>query len=195
MRFALSVILLLLANSALAITIDFEEPGIDMGPPATVGYQGPVTSQGFRFYTECPACEDVVFLLPEVNGDHTLSWGQTGSMFFAAEDQSAFDFVSADFFVEFSPNFLAMTGYKAGGGSVFWTNYCNVPDESFCPGYSSDPYPTGNWTDLVKIEFTAIGDPGFIDDVVVNQVPVPAAVWLFGSALAGLGWLRRKQAA
>lgn len=24
-------------------------------------------------------------------------------------------------------------------------------------------------------------------------VPVPAAVWLFGSALAGLGWLRRKQ--
>ncbi|WP_366057799.1 VPLPA-CTERM sorting domain-containing protein [Oceanicoccus sp.] len=24
-------------------------------------------------------------------------------------------------------------------------------------------------------------------------MPVPAAVWLFGSALAGLGWLRRKQ--
>ncbi|MCP3907923.1 MAG: VPLPA-CTERM sorting domain-containing protein [Gammaproteobacteria bacterium] len=26
-----------------------------------------------------------------------------------------------------------------------------------------------------------------------SAVPVPAAVWLFGSALAGLGWLRRKQ--
>jgi hypothetical protein len=26
-------------------------------------------------------------------------------------------------------------------------------------------------------------------------VPVPAAVWLFGSALAGLGWMKRKQAA
>ena len=24
-------------------------------------------------------------------------------------------------------------------------------------------------------------------------VPIPAAVWLFGSALAGLGWVRRKQ--
>jgi hypothetical protein len=24
-------------------------------------------------------------------------------------------------------------------------------------------------------------------------VPIPAAVWLFGSALAGLGWMRRKQ--
>jgi hypothetical protein len=26
-----------------------------------------------------------------------------------------------------------------------------------------------------------------------SAVPVPAAVWLFGSALAGLGWMRRKQ--
>ena len=29
----------------------------------------------------------------------------------------------------------------------------------------------------------------------VAAVPVPAAVWLFGSALAGLGWLRRKPTA
>jgi hypothetical protein len=27
----------------------------------------------------------------------------------------------------------------------------------------------------------------------IAAVPVPAAVWLFGSALAGLGWMRRKQ--
>jgi hypothetical protein len=27
-----------------------------------------------------------------------------------------------------------------------------------------------------------------------SSVPIPAAVWLFGSALAGLGWMRRKQA-
>lgn len=38
----------------------------------------------------------------------------------------------------------------------------------------------------------------FFDDVRLTTtapVPVPAAVWLFGSALAGLGWLRRKQGA
>jgi hypothetical protein len=29
----------------------------------------------------------------------------------------------------------------------------------------------------------------------VSAVPIPAAAWLFGSALAGLGWLRRKQTA
>jgi hypothetical protein len=32
-----------------------------------------------------------------------------------------------------------------------------------------------------------------VDNVTVNVVPLPAAVWLFGSALAGLGWIRRKQ--
>jgi hypothetical protein len=34
-----------------------------------------------------------------------------------------------------------------------------------------------------------------IDDFVVsgNAVPIPAAIWLFGSALAGLGVLRRKK--
>jgi hypothetical protein len=37
---------------------------------------------------------------------------------------------------------------------------------------------------------------GFLEDGQIAfsaAVPVPAAVWLFGSALAGLGWLRRKQ--
>jgi len=28
--------------------------------------------------------------------------------------------------------------------------------------------------------------------VAVSVVPVPAAVWLFGSALAAFGWLRKK---
>jgi hypothetical protein len=34
---------------------------------------------------------------------------------------------------------------------------------------------------------------GYVTGVTASQVPIPAAVWLFGSALAGLGWLRRKQ--
>jgi hypothetical protein len=32
-----------------------------------------------------------------------------------------------------------------------------------------------------------------IDNLQYSVVPIPAAAWLFGSALAGLGWLRRKQ--
>jgi hypothetical protein len=47
------------------------------------------------------------------------------------------------------------------------------------------------------------GDVGFLNGssdwnralLVANVVPIPAAVWLFGSALAGLGWIRRKRTA
>jgi hypothetical protein len=39
--------------------------------------------------------------------------------------------------------------------------------------------------------FSMILDPG----ASVSAVPIPTSVWLFGSALAGLGWIRRKQAA
>ena len=35
----------------------------------------------------------------------------------------------------------------------------------------------------------------FVTSGEVTAVPIPAAVWLLGSALAGLGWLRRKQTA
>jgi hypothetical protein len=35
--------------------------------------------------------------------------------------------------------------------------------------------------------------PYGVDNIQFSAVPIPAAAWLFGSALAGLGWLRRKQ--
>ena len=38
------------------------------------------------------------------------------------------------------------------------------------------------------------GVSGTLATASMSAVPVPAAAWLFGSALAGLGWMRRKQA-
>ncbi len=42
-------------------------------------------------------------------------------------------------------------------------------------------------------------DAGWLEvnnqSISASIVPIPAAVWLFGSALAGLGWMRRKQTA
>ena len=44
----------------------------------------------------------------------------------------------------------------------------------------------------------AIQDQGFTvvayEVSPTTAVPIPAAVWLFGSALAGLGWFKRKAA-
>ena len=42
---------------------------------------------------------------------------------------------------------------------------------------------------------TISSDPKFGTYLVRATVPVPAAVWLFGSALAGLGWMSRRQLA
>ena len=33
----------------------------------------------------------------------------------------------------------------------------------------------------------------YLNTFQLEVVPIPAAVWLFGSALFGLGWMRRKQ--
>jgi hypothetical protein len=62
------------------------------------------------------------------------------------------------------------TSYRCSGGNfyVFGPEYTRVLSEDFS-------YTAGVF--LVR----------------TTAVPVPAAVWLFGSALAGLGWLRRKQ--
>jgi len=67
-------------------------------------------------------------------------------------------------------------------------------------------YFGSEWSNLVEVQLlgTALGVPGHdpgaalllnLDNVIVSAVPIPAAVWLFGSALAGLGWMRRRQTA
>lgn len=68
----------------------------------------------------------------------------------------------------------------------------------------SAPIGTGDW---LQLERFSVGDfcpelPGFgcgyytasLDDISASVVPIPAAAWLFVSALMGLGWLRRNPA-
>jgi hypothetical protein len=56
-----------------------------------------------------------------------------------------------------------------------------------------------SWHNLDRVRMTVSNPslyPGALDNFKIyspTAVPVPAAVWLFGSALAGLGWQRRKK--
>ena len=64
--------------------------------------------------------------------------------------------------------------------------------------FALDTYDaTGQFSDIVSFTITNLsGTTMAVDNFVVTAaVPIPAAAWLFGSALAGLGWLRRKQSA
>ena len=50
--------------------------------------------------------------------------------------------------------------------------------------------------DVVTRSADTPGHSGFNEVIfggAASVIPIPAAVWLFGSALAGLGWMRRKQ--
>jgi hypothetical protein len=53
------------------------------------------------------------------------------------------------------------------------------------------------WSGISKLtynpqeDYFESGTFAYLDNVKLNVVPIPAAVWLFGSALLGLGWLRK----
>jgi hypothetical protein len=87
-----------------------------------------------------------------------------------------------------------VTGYLESGGTVM--QYINIASGA-AQLFAFD----GAWSGLtsVDIEIYLYPDslvccyPFAIDDVTLQTVPIPTAAWLFCSALAGLGWLRRKQ--
>ena len=67
--------------------------------------------------------------------------------------------------------------------------------------YQDELTNAGGVVELFAGSFSVASSPNFGSDDIVSGsltgtvVPIPAAVWLFGSALAGLGWMRRKQTA
>lgn len=94
-----------------------------------------------------------------------------------------FDLASLDaiWVVGGDPNYLQSS---AGGNLLFESNGTHY--------FSGPEWSNLTWLRLVINE--PIGGPGW-DNITVNTVvPVPAAVWLFGSALGFLGWMRRNAA-
>ena len=57
----------------------------------------------------------------------------------------------------------------------------------------------GDLSGIGVSEFLVFDDAGtqnyYVSGATITAVPVPAAVWLFGSALMGLGWMRKKHIA
>jgi hypothetical protein len=190
------------AIQAAPVTIDFEEFNIGDGPANSTDW---ISSNGYEFSGTAFPGPFPDGLLAEIFignsgsksfGASSIFNGQDGFGAFVTismrkADGGAFAISSMDMLLQATGSPLAsgstsITGALAGGSAA----------------ELSVPVGTGDWLNLELVTFIANGDGfGFghltaveIDNINVSAVPIPAAVWLFGSALAGLGWMRRKQA-
>ena len=142
------------------------------------------------------------------NGSTTFHWASTGLFQYPQSD--AYILISADQNINLSSINFALSGGATGsdglGTSVMKVSgYATFTD--FVSGMKAvelDLSPGINWSthsfdsdwnnlEYVKIQSWA-GDVA-IDNISANIVPVPAAVWLFGSGLGLLGWIRRRKTA
>jgi hypothetical protein len=195
MRLAIAGLILLsspLANAA-NIVVDFEGQDVDGWHSGT----GPIMDNGFVLDTYAIGVVEWIGDSPKVVEFCTGYCG--GDPFIISNvDNNSFDLLSFDmasFGLPIVTDFT-ITGNLAGGG-ILERQISLSQAITETSGVMETFYFDSGWMGLSSIEIDYTASTGFsaavIDNIAVSVVPVPAAVWMFGSALAGLGWFRRKQ--
>jgi hypothetical protein len=167
-----------------------------------VYFESPLYDSGYVFssnYDGFGANNDSSW--PSNGTTHLMSWSNEGNY-------SGFDLTSsiAGVFDVFSFDFAG--AYSNGNGPVNslvvtgWLDGVSVDAASFTAGVDFLNASTYTTLDIsfLGIDMLTVTAEGFnnranFENFVVTAVPLPAAAWLFGSALAGLGWMRRRQTA
>jgi len=118
------------------------------------------------------------------SGTSLDGFGPETTVSFERADGTDFSLLDMDYFADSSGSFdLTVVGYLDGAAVAS----------------SSTAFGTGGWLNVDAVTLHMVGNEVFfegfaleIDNISANVVPIPAAVWLFASALGLLGW--RKQA-
>ncbi len=171
MRCIQILIALFAFGSASAATITFEEF------PVSFGYTN-VESNGFT------VAADGFFEINNV-GSNILGMYATDLISVEATSGASFSIASLDVF-QLAGKSVSLTGFYSGGGTI-QTDFLAVASGS------STVTLDAAWSNLERfeVELTALSGQTGLDNIVVTAVPIPAAVWLFASALGAVGFARR----
>jgi hypothetical protein len=194
---ALSLLLLCsLAANAFPTIIDFEE-----FPEGNV--TNPFSSKGYTF-SHAYSAGIILMVTPNESTTGQMMTVCDGCAFptvisMQEENGTLFELTSFDAGYNLaSPSWnrsLTVTGTYADNsqiGAVFdsiggFTETINLGG----PGWSNLALVSFSWDADVSSGLDIRG----LDNIIVTAVPIPAAVWLFGSGLGLLGWIRRRKAA
>jgi hypothetical protein len=199
MRISLFVVSLMLWSAGQATTITFDDmPTGDYNPSFTTpqGYQVASTGFGFLDVTESSLGGNYLFVngptwFPFVTLTHSA--GQSFTLqqmdlhFYGDYFNGVMQYYSTDVLIQAEDEF---------GGLIAEMSV----DHTLGLGWRTVNFDS-SWTGITALKLSgsvtdyAYEQTGGYDNIVVSTVPVPSAIWLFGSALAGMGWMRRKQAA
>jgi hypothetical protein len=183
-------ILLLACCSAEAAVLDFEDAADLSGPTFIYGgfkWNSISIAAGSDYpgsgYDIGSVSGDIVAVLYNNNSDISLVSDYGGT----------FDFIGASFTSAWQDQEVTLHGI-ANGNAIYSLTSQQI--------YTDTPtWIELNWTGIERLVVTRpINTQIALDDftyanVNINEVPIPAAVWLFGSALGGLGWMRRRKTA
>lgn len=193
---------------AATVTIDFEEQSILSGGGGPFPFDGPDfgVSQGFQFFRADGEAEggwtpgdlggaatgnasDIALDWSSVAGDGTLTMEHDGGSSFTFTLHSL-DFLAGS--LSASVGTIEVTGYYAGGGSLATT--LTASSAGFV--WDSTVFDA-SWSGLNRVEFDAsdLNTLAALDNLVVTAVPIPAAAWMFMSALGAISLMRRRRAA
>jgi len=199
---AVCACLVVISFNTNASLIDFEDLGVLPGNQISTANFATITSGGFDF---TPGSSFITFADMHVSNNHGNTVGSTtelsshGDLLMTENGGGTFDLVSfllGSAFIEIES--FTVVGTLSGGGTVSQTfnldgNTATL--ELFNLNSSFTSLIEVNWLHLGGNQGIFNVDNILVDNIIASAVPVPPALWLFGSGLLGLvGMARRRKA-
>jgi hypothetical protein len=170
------------AGSVNAATMDFSGQSIGSAPTT-------YTEDGIRLVASAPA-GSTLFNLGDPQPGYAFNTSSAVSAVFDLVNGGPFALASFDIETQFNLT-ASFVGSLSGGGTVMESFLVNTG-----PNIFATFIPTLDFSNIVSLTLSVPSGAGvtFIDNIILSPVPIPAAAWLFGSALLGLGMVKRRKA-